>query len=308
MYLHKRSSYQFRPGQGIGMKRKSVWQNIDDKHLQIRFELEDSLGGVLAFSYRLPLGVKVTKAFIRNFPRSVLLQDHSAQTVEDHASDYGMSIKEAKKELRSQRDTLLDVYLPEVLRHFLDVLPQAIEQSLNESAVMAHSKLKNRAIRLDKRYVIFIDNEEDQATPKAFLNSLGKSAKSRLDIKRGGSKSEYSWDGFGAYYLILYPMAKRAKSTYTRIKKDRGWLNKLKEQFPMIHEDLLERFSMKGPNASPKAIALEQAARACDIPPDKFKVKHLSNRLVRWRAESSSAVSKRSVHKRFRVSDSSRIP
>ena len=283
-------------------KQKSVKQ-VSKSEASVRFELDDGLGGTLSIDYKLPRSAKLKKAFEAHDLGAKILKAISHQDLWDYATDYGMSIAEAKAKVRNECELTFKIYLPRIMEEFTNDLPQIIRNSVitafGSSVLKAHDRMKDQIVHLDGGLPVFVETAHIEVPRKKLQQAATKLAKSSLGIKRSGRKSKYNLRRLAEAYDEVYPIAKKAKKLYKQNRQKRDWVKIIKEQCPKLEEDLIERLAVQfAYESSPKNIALEQAARRCDVPPNQLSSRHLSNCLVKARQNQSFSKASGNTYRR----------
>ncbi len=218
-----------------------------------------------------------------------------ASELMEEAADYGVTLDTLKRKHRELRDNAVELYTAHAIEFFTSKLGSAFKDVLiplfMESALESYERLKRQEISVEKGIMVLPDVDRS-GIARIALQLYEMMAKERLGIKRGGRKARFDLSNLRYIYEnATLPNTKEAKSRYRENKDKLDWRERIKNGFPEMPDDLIERLPGKdaklsarlqnklerrgGLTSQPSEIALEWAARLCGAPPYNYRLDYL---------------------------------
>jgi hypothetical protein len=284
-------------------KEKFTFKEVDAiaRSLPRRFTVEVDFGGRLNCEYQVgSLFRAIGLWFHMNLASSPLLPGFPS-LVQNYAIATGLSPEEAEAKLHTLHAEAVKVYTIEFWNDFMNNLPTTLRDAIRSQFVESTARVRDALRGLiiegpDNSIFIYPDEAKSELIKKAVLNAE-KAAKRRFGVKHGGSKAKSDLSSLRGNFEKVYPSWRDAKAIYRSNRNRKGWPGMVKAAYPDLPDDLILRLgdppnlpedlqakvSDTGGTSKPSEIALEHAARLCNVPPYTYTIRHLSETLRKQR-------------------------
>lgn len=166
-----------------------------------------------------------------------------------------------------------------ILAHIQTVLGEQLIRTLRDALNRAEIETQKRTMReLNDTLLQLPPDRLNEWSEQAARDARTESRRRQELRMRGGREPEYPLTGLREQHEQLKPVWRDAKRLYRQNGTRQNWREIIATVHSDLPGDLLNKLSLQG-ESGPAELALEHAARQCGVPPNRYSIRQLWERL-----------------------------